>query len=388
MISHPRITQAETLQPPSSEAVGAILRAANAEGREVSTSKAARANALRLDLRGLKAIEQYDPGDLTIRVQAGARVQDVLAVLAQHRQMLPWDMPGAQENGATIGGVLASAAHGPMRASFGGVREYCIGMQFATADGTLAQSGGMVVKNVAGYDLMKLLIGSRGTLGIITSANFKVFPLPRRSSTFVAEFGSSGEAIKFAQTVRRSALTPLRLELASPGSAAHIHRWSILTTVAGSQTIIERYRRELSNAVPELLELTAEEDAAVWRALNDVYWSSFISDGPALIVDVSSTMVSTGAACKAIQDAANRTKSHVTIHGRAGIGNLIGIFHPDCGAGPCEILAHLRRTMPPDAFVHVVYPRTAIDVSQNIGMQIVKRALDPKNILNPGAATL
>src|SRR5437773_8310079 len=98
---------------------------------------------------------------------------------------------------ATIGGVLACNASGPMKVGFGGVRDYCIGIHFVTADGKIAKGGGKVVKNVAGYDLMKLLIGSYGTLGVITSANFKVFPRPRQTRTFIAEFANLTEAIEF-----------------------------------------------------------------------------------------------------------------------------------------------------------------------------------------------
>lgn len=381
----------ETMRPQSAEEVASILRAANEEGRDLSTSRltAISGNTLRLDMTALNAIEKYEPGDLTLRVQAGARVVDVLAALGPHRQMLPLDMPNAQD--ATIGGMLASAAHGPMRASFGGVREYCIGIEFAIADGTLAHAGGMVVKNVAGYDLMKLLIGSRGTLGIIASASFKVFPIARSTSTFVATFANSEEAIQFAQTVRRSALAPLRLELASPGQTTSAG-WSLLITAAGSDAVIARYRRELGGKGPggvrRLVELTAEEDATVWKALNDLYANAFVSGASRLQVDVSTTLTATVAACKALEDIAARFGAQVSIHGRVGIGHLIGIFHPAFGADPCVMLQALRSIMPPDTFVQSIYPRAPIDLSQNAGMRVVKRALDPKNILNPGATSL
>ena len=85
--------------------------------------------------------------------------------------------------------MLAAAKHGPLRQGFGGVRDFCIGIRFVTGDGRKAKGGGRVVKNVAGYDLMKLLIGSYGTLAVITSASFKLFPAPRQTRTFLAEFG-------------------------------------------------------------------------------------------------------------------------------------------------------------------------------------------------------
>ena len=93
---------------------------------------------------------------------------------------------------ATVGGVLATASHGPLRHGYGALRDFCIGIRFVTGDGRRAKGGGRVVKNVAGYDLMKLLIGSYGTLAVITSASFKLFPAPRQTRTFLAEFWHFG----------------------------------------------------------------------------------------------------------------------------------------------------------------------------------------------------
>jgi glycolate oxidase FAD binding subunit len=137
-------------------------------------------------------VQHYDAGDLTFGAGAGMTISDVQKTLAANSQMLPLDP--MQSDRATVGGVLASNAHGPMKSGFGGVRDCCIGVHFVTADGNIAKGGGRVVKNVAGYDLMKLMIGSFGTLGIITSANFKVFPAPMQTRTFVCAFSSVAEA--------------------------------------------------------------------------------------------------------------------------------------------------------------------------------------------------
>ena len=116
----------------------------------------------------------------------------------------------------TIGGMLATGMTGPHRQGYGGLRDYCIGVRFVTGDGRKAKGGGRVVKNVAGYDMMKLLIGSQGTLGIITSASFKLFPAPRQTRTFVSEFAGIAEAIEFRNHVLRSPLDPICLEVVSP----------------------------------------------------------------------------------------------------------------------------------------------------------------------------
>ena len=119
----------------------------------------------------LGRVLQYEPRDLTISVEAGMRYADLSNVLAQNRQMIPLDPPFA--NHATIGGILASNSSGPRRRLYGTARDLVIGMKFATLEGKLIQSGGMVVKNVAGLDMGKIMIGSFGTLAAIAVVNFK-----------------------------------------------------------------------------------------------------------------------------------------------------------------------------------------------------------------------
>src|ERR1700730_6921772 len=119
-------------------------------------------------------ILQYEPRDLTISVEAGMRYADLSSVLAQNRQMIPLDPPFA--NNATIGGILAANSSGPRRRLYGTARDLVIGMKFATLEGKLIQSGGMVVKNVAGLDMGKIMIGSFGTLAALALVNFQLPP--------------------------------------------------------------------------------------------------------------------------------------------------------------------------------------------------------------------
>ena len=127
----------------------------------------------------LAEVEHYDPGDLTIGVGAGWTIAHLSAKVADDKLFFAGD-PALPER-ATVGGLLATGLYGPHRHGYGGLRDYCIGVRFVTGDGRKAKGGGRVVKNVAGYDMMKLLIGSWGTLGIITSASFKLFPAPRQT---------------------------------------------------------------------------------------------------------------------------------------------------------------------------------------------------------------
>ena len=182
----------------------------------------------------LGGVLDHEPADLTVTVGAGMRVADLAAVLARAGQFLPLDPPHANE--ATIGGVIAANSNGFWRARYGAVRDLLIGTRIALADGTIARAGGRVVKNVAGYDLDKLLVGSFGTLGVIVEATFKVIPLPPASDGLVALFNRSADAFAAADAVVRGASrveacvversegTTWRLAVQARGSAATVRR--------------------------------------------------------------------------------------------------------------------------------------------------------------------
>lgn len=129
-----------------------------------------------LDLTGLKRIAIYDPDDYTVTVECGITLDDLRSTLAANRQELP--LEGAESWGATLGGVLASNASGPRRRALGSPRDRILGASFVTGDGVLAKTGGRVVKNVAGHAVHRLLVGSRGTLGVLVQASLKLLPQP------------------------------------------------------------------------------------------------------------------------------------------------------------------------------------------------------------------
>jgi glycolate oxidase FAD binding subunit len=143
------------------------------------------------------------PADLTVTVGAGMRLAELSATLARAGQFLPLDPPHADE--ATIGGVIAANSNGFWRARYGGVRDLLIGTRIGLADGTVVRAGGRVVKNVAGYDLNKLLVGSFGTLGVIVEATFRVLPVPAESDGLIARFARSADAFAAAHRIVRGA---------------------------------------------------------------------------------------------------------------------------------------------------------------------------------------
>jgi glycolate oxidase FAD binding subunit len=166
-----------------------------------------------LSTRLLNRILEHEPGDLTVIVEAGLRLAELQAALEPHGQMLALDPPGDP----TIGACLAADLSGPRRHRYGAMRDLVIGVTVVLADGTIASSGGKVVKNVAGYDLGKLFSGSRGRLGLIARVALRLHPRPASSATVVVETDDVRAAWS---RIHRSQLTPSAVDLLPPDRIA------------------------------------------------------------------------------------------------------------------------------------------------------------------------
>jgi glycolate oxidase FAD binding subunit len=200
---------------------------------------------------------QYEPKDLTISVEAGMRWRDLETLLATNRQMIPLD-PWHEDS--TVGGVIAANISGPRRRLFGTARDMVIGMRFATLEGKVVSTGGMVVKNVAGIDFAKLMIGSFGTLAAIASVNFKLIPIPETSRTFVFEYPSASKAAARASEILRGQLQPAAIDLFKDGETL------LLIQASGSQALVQRYQKEL----PGGSVFEGAEEARIWSGARAV----------------------------------------------------------------------------------------------------------------------
>jgi glycolate oxidase FAD binding subunit len=175
-----------TLQPASSEEAQDMVRAntrllPRGGGSKPALSTPPDAVPI-LELSGLSGVLEYEPDEYTFTALAGTSVATVENLLAQHGQYLPFDPMRAQE-GATLGGTVAAGVSGPGRQRYGGVRDFLIGVRFIDGQGQLVRGGGKVVKNAAGFDLPKLMVGSLGRLGVLVELTFKVFPGPAAYTT-------------------------------------------------------------------------------------------------------------------------------------------------------------------------------------------------------------
>ena len=164
-----------------------------------------------LDLSGLDSDVDHVPGDLTVVAQAGVRVGHLQDLLAGSAQRMAFEIPESQN--ATVGGAVASSPTSLTGISFGGIRDWVIGMRIVLGDGTDTRTGGRVVKNVQGYDLHRLHTGAHGSLGVITEVAFKLMPLPANTRTVAAWFSSPEGATTTAQTVLDSPILPEALSV-------------------------------------------------------------------------------------------------------------------------------------------------------------------------------
>ena len=194
-----------------------------------------------LETAELGGIVDHVPEDLTVTVGAGMRFDALRVALGTHGQFLPLDPPHVAR-GATVGGIIAANSDGFGRYRYGGVRDLLLGVRAALPDGTIGRAGGRVVKNVAGYDLNKLFIGSRGTLGVVVESTFKILPLPPVTRAASAIFKASGDAFAAADALVRTSLRPTALVV----ERIDDRRWRLVVAAAGEAAPVGRAMTELA----------------------------------------------------------------------------------------------------------------------------------------------
>ncbi|MBI5812238.1 MAG: FAD-binding protein [Meiothermus silvanus] len=225
-----------------------------------------------LDLSGLTGVREYDPGEYVFVARAGTRLAEIQEMLAQNGQYLPFDPPLA-EAGATLGGTVAAGLSGPLRQRYGGVRDFILGVQFVDGEGNAVRGGGKVVKNAAGFDLPKLMVGSLGRLGVLVEVAFKVFPFPKAPATLEVTLSKLQEALEALYKLASSPLEFYALDLkTSPQGIALVLRIGGLPETLPAR--LDRLRQFLGNPPETLLEGHAER--AYWAKVNQLegegYW--------------------------------------------------------------------------------------------------------------------
>jgi glycolate oxidase FAD binding subunit len=371
---------AVTGAPATREELAQALKGAAAESQPVRFSggatkhdwgAAGAVDALELPTAGLDRILEHNAGDLTAVLEAGVPLARAQAAFAEEGQMLALDP--ADPGGATIGGVVATADSGPLRGRYGGVRDLVVGMRVALSDGTLAKSGGKVIKNVAGYDLAKVFAGSLGTLGAIVEVSVRLHPLQPNSATVIGHAADPDELGRALLSVARAPLEHSGFDVAWADGAG-----SLLIRFAGAapRPQAELAERILSDAgVGTEIE---EDDGELWAGQRARQRGEG-SDGA--VLRVSSLPTRLPALIRASEDAGG------SLVGRAALG-LSWVWLPEPSR---EKIESLRRILSPSPCVVLDHPQSLevdpwgpVDPAVVALMRRVKEHFDPAGVCSPG----
>jgi glycolate oxidase FAD binding subunit len=339
-----------------------------------------------LDMRRLNRILAHEHGDMTATIEAGATLREANAALAIHGQTLPLDPPHLDR--ATIGGVLATNDSGPLRHRYGTPRDLVIGIQLATTDGVLSKAGGQVVKNVAGYDLSKLVTGSFGSLAAIVSATFKLAPLPAASKTMRIAVKDEAALADVVRTMMASQLEPMAFEVHA-GSAPDVvqaFRPAVLLRFASLPDAVEAQIAQatagLKACTTAIDVLDGDAERSLWQAHANELW-----DAPGAIVRAGWLPANIAAALDEL--------ASMELVGRAAIG----AGHIRIDGGVTEQADAIERLRASKVFGNVVIVRgsqelkAVVDVWGSHGTRqplfdSLKMAFDPRGVLNAGRGPL
>jgi glycolate oxidase FAD binding subunit len=339
-----------------------------------------------LSTERLAGIIDYEPTDLVLSVGAGARFGDVQSVLAEHGQRLPLDPPGGAD--ATIGGLIATSRWGPLRYSAGTLRDLLIGIAVAHPSGTVSKAGGMVVKNVSGYDMPRLYLGSLGTLGVVVSANFKVLPRPRAEATVIATYDEPAKAFSTASALRNGREPIAALEVAFLDGA-----WHLAARIEG--------RDETVAAVAGRIGAIAGGDVIRVAGLESAnWWASYVAKQQ-IAHDENAVLVRCGARPKETAVLATEMAAALSEYGVAtpylaaspGLGAVVARLNFG-NKGSAAFLADLQGVLLgiADTVTILAAPplwKHGIDVWGRIPegfdvMRTLRGQFDPKRTINPG----
>lgn len=352
-----------------------------------------------LGLARLNRILEHEPGDLTVTVEAGLTFDSLQAELGKRGQWLSLD-PGSADR-ATVGGILASNASGPRRHLYGTARDLVIGLTVIGADGNVVRGGGKVVKNVAGYDLPKLYVGSFGTLGVLVEATFKLRPRADVDRLVITRFNRLKEAGLAARAVLGSDLIPSALELVDGEALRRLGHGGGAALLVGLDGIAEQVDWEVAELGRLLGPLGAGETTVLDAAERDAAWRALAGLGrpgheqvaavmkwgvlPTQLADV----METGAA------AAQRNGVTAVLTAHAGVGIVTAVLAG--GIDTNAVVATLTewRALANGVGGHAMVEWAPLAVKERVAvwdavgpalrlMKGIKERLDPRGILNPG----
>jgi glycolate oxidase FAD binding subunit len=377
----------EVLAPANPAELAELLRDAASAGRSISVqgSSTKRRMAGPVEIAdtaittlSLRGVLQYEPRDLTISVGAGASWCELTSLLAENRQMVPLDPPFGDN--ATVGGVIAANCSGPRRRLYGTARDLVIGMQFATLEGKLVNSGGMVVKNVAGLDMAKLMIGSFGTLAAITAVNFKLQPMPELDRSFLLPFDSLALAMTARGKILSGPLQPAAIDLLNPAASRTLgsSSWLLALRAGGNAKAMERYETDLA-PFSDAVAYEGDQHDTLWRRVENFTPLFLQANQDGAVVRASCTLKDSASIMESFPGPAVA---------RAGSGVCYGYFEKGRAAAEwlgatkdqgCKAVIEFASDAGRRGLNLWPYPGADFEL-----MKRVKHLFDPKNLLNRG----
>ena len=346
-----------------------------------------------VDTSRLDQVLEHEAGDLVVRVQAGVRIDELARVLGRAGQQLSLDLPEAPGGAGrgTVGGVLATGVAGPRRLRYGTPRDLGIGITVVLADGTVAHSGGKVVKNVAGYDIGKLFAGSYGTLGLIVEAAFRLHPVPAAAAFVTRECDGAAAAQDLVAVAAGSPLAPSAAEISRAGRGAPF----------GVSVLIEGDKDGVFERAALLRELLG--DGTSLSAGPPPWWGGAAAAADGTLIRITFWAGELAAVLDALDAAARAAGLDPVVGGSAAAGVLYAAVPPGAAAAAtAEFVAALRAARPlaaagddgPPArgsavVVHApAAVREAVDVWGPVPsaglMRAVKDQFDPGHRMAPG----
>lgn len=382
-------------RPRTPEEVGRVLAAADRAGwavvpwgggTHVEVGNPRQAVDLALDLRGLGQVLEHDRENLTVTVQAGCTLATLQEAVREAGQWLPLDVPDPAR--CTVGGMLAANLSGPRRLRYGTARDLTLGLEAALVTGEVIHPGGKTVKNVAGYDLTRLFLGSWGTLGVITAATFRLWPLPAQTATLLGAFQEAGDAFAFFQALCGSRLFPAAVEVVDalppalsplggqPAAVAAVLLEGRASAVARQVRDASALARQARAA--EVAHLAGPEGDALWQHLACNGW-----EGEGVVLRVGVPPARLPDAWSLWDEAARR-------QARAGSG-LLFVRVPEATAD--QVVSWRSRASDLGGYLVVerapLALRQEVDVWGPLGAQervvrALREAFDPRRTLNRG----
>jgi D-lactate dehydrogenase (cytochrome) len=342
----------------------------------------------------LRRVTTYEPDDLTIGIEAGMPLAELQAHLAEYGQMLPLTIADGDQS--TIGGLVATAATGSRRTGYGTLRDWLLGITLVEVDGTISRLGAQVVKNVTGYDLVRLCFGSYGTLGIIAGVSLKIFPQPRQSATLQLEYADRSAALAFVKELAHTQLQPTAVDylhgVTLPAGSTPLYH-TIAIRSEGHPAAVKRHlhdiaQRAASNTTVPVAILRDDAETEHWAALSRAMTPRAIA-ADEMVLRVAVLPAQLDAALTRIEQTGTAEGLSITIVAQALQGVLLVRAR-----GNTDGLRRLHATLN-DTFSHIHLLDADDALRRTLAtwgttpatlaiMARIRTALDPDRRMNPG----